>query len=142
MRAKRQLKIFKKPGIEYLKTLYNKGVFYLFDSTGWKSNSKDGTSRKSRVLKYTKKSLRMFGDEMNIFKTPVIVGLRIIYYKSMAFVFDNNCPQPQTASASEDNFLYRDLSGSNDLQKQELKIFKYPTIDNLKILYNKSIGKL
>jgi hypothetical protein len=142
MRAKRQLKIFKKPGIEYLKALYNKGVFYLFDSTGWKSASKDGASRKSRVLKYTKKSLRMFGDEMNIFKAPVIVGLKIIYYRSIAFVFENNCPQPQAAAASEDNFLYRDLSSSNDLQKQELKIFKYPTIDNLKVLYNKSIGKL
>jgi hypothetical protein len=147
MKQKRQLKMFKNPSIEYLKTLYNKSVSYLFDNSDWKSvsASHEGSSRKTRVLKYTKKSLKQFGDELNIFKIPVIKDLKIIYYKSMEFVFDNNGPEPQMASAWEDNFQFSDVPTAEDSSsrsEKELSIFKAPNIENLKQLYYKSIGKL
>jgi hypothetical protein len=147
MKPKRQLKIFKNPSIEYLKTLYSKSVSYLFDNSDWKSASashKD-PSRRTRVLRYTKKSLKQFGDELNIFKIPVIKDLKIIYYKSMEFVFDNNGPEPQMASASDDNFQFNDVStvdDSSNRSEKELSIFKAPSIESLKLLYYKSIGKL
>jgi hypothetical protein len=144
MRAENKLKIFKKPSIGYLKRLYKKSIYNIFDKSSWISTSPD-TLGESRILLHTRKSLKRLGDELNIFKAPTIVGLKIIYYKSVAFLFDSNCPEPQTASLSEDNYLYRDLSNpvnSPDQIERELKIFNYPTIEYLKTLYSKSIGML
>ena len=147
MKTKRQLKIFRNPSIEYLKTLYNKSVSYLFDNSDWKSASasQKHSSKRTRVLRYTKKSLKQFGDELNIFKIPVIKDLKIIYYKSMEFVFDNNGPEPQIASAWEDNLQFSDFPTAEDSlsrSEKELSIFKAPSIENLKQLYYKSIGKI
>ncbi|MDR3653151.1 MAG: hypothetical protein P4L34_09295 [Paludibacter sp.] len=144
MRKERPLKIFKKPSIGYLKRMYNKSISYIFDKNSWKSTSAEYYGE-FRVLLHTRKSLKRFGNELNIFKAPTIVGLKIIYYKSVAFLFDNNCAEPQTATVTEDNFLYRDLSNpiiTPDQAEKELKIFKYPTIENLKFLYSNSIGRL
>ena len=94
---------------------------------------------------HTRKSLKRFGDELKMFRAPSIVGLKIIYYKSIAFLFDSNCSEPQTATVTEDNYLYRDLSNPINSQEQsekELKIFKYSNIEYLKSLYSKSIGKI
>lgn len=144
METKKELRIFRKTSIEYLKRLYNKSITYIFDKNSWKSTAAD-TYGESKILLHTRKSLKRFGNEMNIFKAPVIVGLKIIYYKSVALLFDNDCMEPQTATASEDNYLYRDLSNpvnSYEQTEKELKIFKYPNIENLKSLYSKSIGRL
>ena len=144
MRTNNKLKIFKKPSIGYLKKLYKKSISNIFDKNSWISNSPE-TLGESRILLHTRKSLKRFGDELNIFKAPSIVGLKIIYYKSVAFLFDSNCPEPQTANLSEDNYLYRDLSNpvnSPDQIERELKIFHYPNIEYLKSLYSKSIGKI
>ncbi|MDD4972281.1 MAG: hypothetical protein PHT07_22870 [Paludibacter sp.] len=140
----KELKIFKKPSIGYLKKLYSKSITYIFDKNSWISDSPD-TLGESRVLLHTRKSLKRLGDELNIFKAPSIVGLKIIYYKSVSFLFDSYTPEPQTATACEDNYLYRDLSNpvnTPDQTEKELKIFKYPNIEYLKSLYSKSIGKL
>jgi len=144
MRVDKKLKIFKKPSIGYLKKLYMKSISNIFDKNSWISSSPEYLGE-SRILLHTRKSLKRLGDELNIFKAPMIVGIKIIYYKSMSFLFDNNCPEPQTATASEDNFLYRDLSNpvnSPEQTEKELNIFKYPNIDYLKSLYFKSIGKI
>jgi len=144
MRAEMKLKIFKKPSIGYLKKLYKKSISNIFDKNSWISTSPEYFGE-SKILLHTRKSLKRLGDELNIFKAPTIVGLKIIYYKSVAFLFDNNCPEPQTASVSEDNYLYRDLSNpvnSPDQIEKELNIFKYPTIEYLKSLYTKSIGMM
>ena len=80
-----------------------------------------------------------------IFKAPTIVGLKIIYHKSMEFIFDHTIARTQVAGVSEDNYLYRDLSNPVNSQEQietELKIFRFPTIEDLKSLYCKSIGKM
>jgi hypothetical protein len=144
MRAENKLKIFKKPSIGYLKKLYNKSISNIFDKNSWISTSPE-TLGESRILLHTRKSLKRLGDELNIFKAPTIVGLKIIYSKSVAFLFENNWTEPQTATVSEDNYLYRDLSNpvnSPDQIEKELKIFNYPTIEYLKSLYSKSIGML
>jgi len=144
METKKELRIFRKPSIEYLKRMYRKSITYIFDKESWKSTA-DDTYGESKILLRTRKSLKRFGNEMNIFKAPVIVGLKIIYYKSVSLLFDNDCLEPKTAMASEDNYLYRDLSNSlnsQELNEKELKIFRYPNIENLKSLYSKSIGRL
>lgn len=140
MKAKNELRIFRKTSIEYLKKMYGRSVSYIFDKNSWISTSEE-TYGEPKILLHTRKSLKRFGNELMIFKAPTIVGLKIIYYKSVTFLFDNNSPQPQTAMASEDNYLYRDLSNPVDSQ-EELKIFKYPNIEYLKSLYSKSIGRL
>ena len=144
MRTENKLKIFKKPSISYLKKLYKKSISNIFDKNSWISTSPEYYGE-SKILLHTRKSLIRLGEELNIFKAPTIVGLKIIYHKSVAFLFDSNCPEPQTASVSEDNFLYRDLSNpviSPEQTEKELKIFKYPTIEYLKSLYSNSIGKI
>jgi hypothetical protein len=63
----------------------------------------------------------------------------------LAYLFENNWPEPQTATIREDNFLLRDLSNplkSSEQTEKELKIFRFPNIDYLESLYYKSIGKL
>ena len=144
MRAENKLKIFKKPSIGYLKKLYTKSISNIFDKNSWISSSPEYFGE-SKILLHTRKSLKRLGEELNIFKAPTIVGLKIIYYKSVAFLFDSNCPEPQTATSSEDNYLYRDLSNpviSAEQREKELKIFNYPNIEYLKSLYYNSIGKL
>jgi hypothetical protein len=144
MKPKKELKIFKKTSIEYLKRMYRKSVTYIFDKNSWKSTSPEYFGE-SKILLHTRKSLKRFGNELSIFKAPVIVGLKIIYYKSIAFVFDNNFQNTQTAMVCEDNYLLRDLSNpinSKAQTEKELKIFNYPTIEKLELLYYKSIGKL
>ena len=144
MRTDKNLKIFKKPSIAYLKRLYQKSISNIFDKNNWISSSPESLGE-SRILLHTRKSLQRLGEELNIFKAPTIVGLKIIYHKSVAFLFDTNCPEPQTANVSEDNYLYRDLSNPlapPEQTEKELKIFKYPNIEYLKSLYSKSIGKL
>ena len=124
--------------------MYSKSITYIFDKNSWISDSPEYFGE-SKVLLHTRKSLKRLGDELNIFKAPSIVGLKIIYNKSVAFLFDSDRPEPQTAGLSEDNFLYRDLSNpvnSPEQTEKELKIFKYPNIEYLKSLYSNSIGKL
>jgi len=144
MRRVKELKIFKKVSIGYLERLYNKSISYIFDKNSWKSQSPESLGE-FRVLLHTRKSLQRFGNELKIFKAPSIVGLKIIYNKSLAYLFETNRPEPQTAAICEDNFLLRDLSNplkSSEQTEKELKIFRFPNIDYLESLYYKSIGKL
>ena len=144
MRRVKELKIFKKVSIGYLERLYNKSISYIFDKNSWKSQSPESFGE-FKVLLHTRKSLKRFGNELKIFKSPSIVGLKIIYNKSLAYLFENNWPEPQTAAICEDNFLLRDLSNplrSSEQTEKELKIFRFPNIDYLESLYYKSIGKL
>ncbi|HLP05734.1 MAG TPA: hypothetical protein VK152_09925 [Paludibacter sp.] len=136
MKPVRKLKIFRKAHIGHLKRLYQKSIGHLLDNGNWKSISGYTGEKTNSLLKW--------GSDLNIFKAPAIVGIKIIYHKSLAFLFDSS-PKPAAAMVSEDNYLYRDLSGSEapaEKSEKELKIFKYPTIESLKTLYNKSIGKL
>jgi hypothetical protein len=142
MRKRNELKIFKKISIGYLKKMYDNSVSYIFDKNSWKSTSPEYYGE-SKILLHTRKSLKKLGKELMIFKAPTIVGLKITYYKSMAFIFDNFKLQHQVAGVSEDNYLLRDLSTSAEYANdKELKIFKFPSIDKLENLYYKSIGKL
>jgi oligoribonuclease NrnB/cAMP/cGMP phosphodiesterase (DHH superfamily) len=142
MGKRKELKIFRKPSIEYLKKMYSKSVSYVFDKNSWTSTSPE-TYGESRILLHTRKSIKRLGNELKIFKAPSIVGIKIIYYKSIGFVFDRYRLEHQMALISEENYLLRDLSSSAEyLNEKEWKIFKLPTIDKLESLYYKSIGKL
>jgi len=143
MKRVKELGIFKKTSIKYLKKLYRKSVNYVFDKKTWISASPEYLGE-SKILLHTRKSLKRIGNELNIFKAPAIVGLKIIYYKSVAYLFDTNYAEHQLACLSEDNYLLRDLSNSNlapEQDEKELKIFKFPNIDYLESLYHKSTVK-
>jgi hypothetical protein len=142
MKEKKELKIFRKTSIEYLKRMYRKSVTYIFDKNTWRSNSPD-TYGEYRILLRTRKSLMKFGSELRIFQFPMIDGVRIIYNKSVAFVFEKYQNEHLVALTSEgEDYLLRDLSSSvENTNDNELKIFKLPTIDKLETLYYKSIGK-
>jgi len=142
MGKREELRIFRKPSIEYLKKMYRESVSYIFDKNSWTSTEPE-TYGESRILLHTRKSIERLGKELKIFKAPSIVGIKIIYYKSMAFVFEKYRDEHQMALVSEENYLLRDLSTSDSYTNdKELKIFKLPTIDKLEMLYYKSIGKL
>lgn len=139
MKRAKKLKIFRKSSIEYLKKMYRKSVDYVFDKNTWRSNEPE-TLGESRILLHTRKSLKKVGNELNIFKAPTIVGIKIIYYKSLAYLFDSSCRDYKVNGHPEENYLLRDLSGSSRTPEQtdkELKIFKFPNIDYLELLYTK-----
>ncbi len=143
MKRAKELKIFRKSSIEYLKKMYRKSVDYVFDKNTWKSTAPDSYG-KSKILLHTRKSLMRVGNELKIFRSPSIVGIKIIYHISMAYLFDSNCQEYTSSEVSEDNYLLRDLSGSSKSVEQaekELKIFRFPNIEYLERLYFKSIGK-
>ncbi len=142
MKRAKELKIFRKISIEYLKNMYRKSVEYVFDKNSWKSTAPDSYG-KSKILLHTRKSIKKVGEELKIFRAPTIVGIKIIYHKSMAYLFDSNCQEYTSREVSEDNYLLRDLSGSsrsNEQIEKELKIFRFPNIEYLERLYFKSIG--
>ena len=96
MGKREELKIFRKPSIEYLKKMYSKSMSYIFDKNSWMSRAPE-TYGESKILLHTRKSIKRLGNELKIFKAPSIVGIKIIYYKSMAFVFTppkNNRDKP------------------------------------------------
>ena len=139
MKAKKELKIFRKPSIEYLKRMYTKSTTYIFDKETWTSTSPD-TYGESKVLLNTRKTIKKLGKELKIFKAPTIVGIKIVYFKSVAFIFDRYRLEHQMASAGQENYLLRDLSTSTAITNdKELKIFKLPSIDQLESMYYKKI---
>ena len=134
----KQLKIFRKSSIEYLKKMYSKSVGYVFDKNTWKSKNPE-TIGESRFLLHTRKSLKKVGEELKIFKAPSIVGIKIIYYKSLAYLFDSSCRDVVVNGHFEENYLLREFSEINEhTGEKEMKIFKFPSIDYLERLYIKN----
>jgi len=135
MRESNELKIFRKMSIEYLKRMYSNSVSYVLDKNTWRSNSPDSFGE-SKFLLRTRKSIRKIGSELRIFQFPMIDGVRIIYNKSVAFVFEKYQNEHLLVLTSEENYLLRDLSTSAEsANDKELKIFKLSTIDKLEALY-------
>ena len=140
MKRAKELKIFRKTSIEYLKNIYRKSVEYVFDKESWRSKDPE-TYGKSKILLHTRKSLKKLGNEMNIFKAPSMVGIKIIYNKSLSYLFDSSSLAAKASLVSEDNYLLRDLSQSkNSIEnsERELKIFKFLNIESLEKLYFKN----
>jgi len=142
MKTKKGLKVLKKTSTEYLKKMYNKSVSYILKKETWRSTESE-TYGKSKILLNTRQSLKKLGNELDFFKFPTIEGVKISYYKTMGLFFDKFEPEHQMAMTSEENYLLRDLTSSNEVTNEnELKIFKLSTVDKLEKLYFKSIGKL
>jgi len=141
MKEKKELKVLRKRSTEYLMKMYSKGVSFLFDKSTWKSTDSDGVE-KIRLLLKSRKSLKKIGKELKIFKFPTIVGVKIIYYNSMSLFFDKFEPEHQKEMIAEGNYLLRDISTSSSFgNENELKIFKWLTVDHLEKQYLKSRSK-
>ncbi len=140
MKTKRGLKVLKKNSTEYLKKVYNRSVSYILKKETWRSTESE-TYGKSKILLNTRQSLKKIGNELDFFKFPTIEGVKISYYKTMGLFFDKFEPEHQIAMTSEENYLLRDLTSSDEVEN-ELKIFKLSTVDKLEKLYFKSVGKL
>ena len=140
MKTKRGLKVLKKHSTEYLKKVYNRSVSYILKKETWRSTESE-TYGKSKILLNTRQSLKKIGNELDFFKFPTIEGVKISYYKTMGLFFDKFEPEHQIAMTSEENYLLRDLTSSDEVEN-ELKIFKLSTVDKLEKLYFKSVGKL
>lgn len=143
----KELSIFNTPSIDYLKTLYYKSIDFLFDWNNWKAESSysDDSFRNSDNTESHKNLFkRKFGNELKIFNTPTIESLKSMYNKSMAFVFEKNRMEPEIALCGDENTQFAD-SNDSDIKSctfnKELNIFKTPTIENLKKLYNKKLGR-
>jgi hypothetical protein len=142
MKTRNQLKIFNKTSIDFLKKIYI-GMSYVFTQNSWKS-ARAGNYWDSRIFGIPDAQFKRIGNELKIFKVPSIAGLKITYYKCIAFVFDKNHLVHQIASGSEENFLLRDLSSSaQNSNEKELKIFKFLNIDKLeKLSFKKKTERL
>lgn len=93
MKASKELKIFRKASIEYLKRVNSKSLSYMF-GFGKSVPPVDDKYKRLRVLRRSRQSLKRFAREMSIFKAPLIVGLQIMYYRTYSYVFENNNPEP------------------------------------------------
>jgi hypothetical protein len=141
MKEKKELKIFRKTSIEYLKRMYHESATYILDKSIWRSTAPE-TYGQSRVLLRTRRSLKRFGADLNIFKMPTIEGVKIVYHRSKNYMADMFRSE-RLVAISEENYLLRDLSPNADyLNDNELKIFRFASIDKLESLYYKSVGKL
>jgi LmbE family N-acetylglucosaminyl deacetylase len=131
----KDLNIFKTPSIDYLKKLYYKSIYLLFDKNTWKTDSyfTDNTFGVSENLQSGKRSFRRIGKELKIFTTPTIENLKSMYNTSMAYVFESNRLEHEMALCTEEN--------NSDQSEMEFNLFKAPTIENLKKLYSKSLRK-
>jgi hypothetical protein len=116
--------------------MYQRSIGYVLDKNTWKSNDPE-TMGKSRFLLHTRKSLKKVGEELKIFNAPSIVGIKIIYSKSLAYLFDSSCRDSQVNGHFEENYLLREFSEQAEQTEKELKIFKFPNIDYLERLYIK-----
>ena len=138
------LNIFRSPNIEALKFLYHKSIAYVYDQNYWKI---DDTNENAEIIgvesdvkrKYRYKKL---GKELNIFKSSSIENLKSLYYKSIYFLFDR---ETWSAEINEPEFSFSDIDlkysrKRNRRHRDELKIFRSSSIENLKNLYANSIG--
>jgi len=135
-----ELRIFNTPSIEVLKSLYYNRTGNLFNKECWEfevNNLKDTFSQYDN-LRYAKKTFIRFGKELYIFKNPSIDLLKLLYAKSIGYVFNKNSWGVFTPDIKKTfSHLNKNLRTKKTLDKieYELKIFNMPSIENLKLLY-------
>lgn len=107
MKTSKELKIFRKASIEYLKRLNSKSLTYVF---GFRNKTFQAGESYSRlhVLRRSRQSLKRFAREMNIFKAPVIVGLQIMYFRTYSYVFENIHSEPSFEMGQDVEWDFRD----------------------------------
>jgi len=138
-----ELRIFNAPSIEVLKSLYYNSKGNVFNKQSWElelNNLKD-TFLLNDNLKFAKKSIVRIGKELKIFNNPSIDILKSLYNKSLGYVLNKNSWNFETPSISK---TYKHLNKNHRTKRtldkigHELKIFNAPSIENLKLLYNKA----
>ncbi len=136
-----ELSIFSAPSIESLKFLYRKSMFYKFDRNRWTNefeNVKGLNWQSNEII-----SNRRYGKDLYIFKSPSIENLKLLYYKSLIYLFERNTTKPETTTTKEmywQSKYYIRAKKSLKYIGKELNIFKTPTIESLKSMYNKSMS--
>ena len=136
------LNIFRTPNIEALKFLYHKSVAFVYDNNYWKYEESP-ISDSFENLNENQQIKKSWGKDLSIFNTPSIDYLKTLYYKSISFLFEGISSKTET---SYSDYSFRESHNSQSQKKsfrkfgKELKIFKTPTIESLKSMYNKSMA--
>ena len=88
VRLGKELKIFNKPSIDVLKSLYNKSLGYVLNKDSWnfETPSISKTFRRLNKNHRTKRTLDKIGHELSIFKAPSIENLKILYKNAGKFL--------------------------------------------------------
>lgn len=136
------LNIFRTPNIEALKFLYHKSVAFVYDNNYWKYEEST-ISDSFENLNENQQIKKGWGKDLSIFNTPSIDYLKTLYYKSISFLFEGISSKTET---SYSDYSFRESHNTQSQKRsfrkfgKELKIFKTPTIENLKSMYNKSMA--
>jgi len=138
------LNIFRSPNIEALKFLYHKSIEYVYEQNYWKFDDVDENAEiiEPEFENRNRYSYKKIGKELNIFKSASIDNLKSLYYKSMSFLFDRSSWKTDSYSDFSFNEYESKSERKSRIRKigKELKIFKAPSIDTLKTLYNNSLS--
>ena len=107
MKTSKELKIFRKASIEYLKRLNSKSLTYVF-GLGKRTSPLGESYSRLPLLRRSRQSLKRFAREMNIFKAPVIDGLQIMYYRTYSYVFEKFHSEPSFEMGQDMEWDFRD----------------------------------
>ena len=142
-----ELRIFKAPSIEILKSMYYNSIGTVFNKQSWEleiHNLKDTFSHYDK-MQFAKLSFVRLGKELKIFKTPSIEVLKKIYNKSIGYVLNKETRDLENSSISN---TFRHFNKNHFTKKtlvkigHELQLFNKPSIENLKLLYAKTSNYL
>lgn len=145
MKTEKELNIFKAPNLDTLKSMYSKSKSFVSDKLSWENESTIlvDAYRHFKHSNKTKKTLLYFENELRIFNAPSIEVLKSLYYNSKGNVFNKQSWELELNNL-KDTFLLNDnlkfAKKSIVRIGKELKIFNNPSVDILKLLYNKSLG--
>jgi len=145
IKTEKELNIFKTPNLDALKSMYFRSIAYVNDKINWENET-------SLIAE----AFRQFSDsgqankllfhpeiELRIFNAPSIEALKSLYYHSIGYVFNKQSWDMELTYLRDSFQHYDHLPNAKESFIQlgkELNIFKKPSIDALKFLYNKSIG--
>jgi hypothetical protein len=138
-----ELKIFKAPSIEVLKSMYYSSIGTVFNKQSWEleiQNLKETFSHYDK-MQFAKLSFVRLGKELTIFKSPSIEILKKVYNKSIGLVLHKDAGDIEPISISNTfRHFHRNHFTKKTLDKigQELQLFNKPSIENLKLLYAKT----
>ena len=141
----KELNIFKTPNLDTLKSMYYKSKDYIIDKISWENELSLLAEAYVQLkdMDKAKKTLNYFENELSIFKAPSIEVLKSMYYNSIGTVFNKQSWELEIHNLKY-TFSHYDKMQFAKLSfvrlGKELKIFKSPSIEVLKKIYDKSIG--
>jgi len=100
VRIGKELKIFRKPSVDVLRSLYHKSFGFVFnrDSWGFESPFLSKTLKRLNENHRTKRTMDKIGHELRIFSQPNIENLKILYKNTSNFLEGSQQPTEQPIS--------------------------------------------